>query len=87
MEQRRVANQQLLQDIDSEFISLIGPIGKLILEDAKNEWRKKQWQGHAALRNYLKFLSANFDSKAQREQFINRTSQLVMATTAKKRSG
>lgn len=86
MEPRKVANQNLLNAIEVEFISVVGPIGKLIIEDAKNEWRQKKWQGHAALRNYLKFLSTNIDSKAQREHFIAQTSRLAMEAAAKQQS-
>lgn len=78
-------NRQLIADIDQQFIDIVGPIGHLLIEDAKNLWRKKQWKGPSALRNYVKALSANIDSKTEREQFIQFTSQSAMNAAAQRK--
>ncbi len=74
--------RQLLATIDAQFIDIVGPIGQLLIEDAKLLWRQKQWNGPSALRNYIKALAANIDSKPDRERFIQETSQTVMDAAA-----
>lgn len=85
MNDKEFDSQALLAEIDQHFIDVVGPIGQLLAEDAKTLWRRKQWKGPSALRNYLKVLTAQIESKSDREQFIQITSQTIMERAAKQR--
>jgi hypothetical protein len=71
-----------ISTIDDLFVDIVGPIGQLLTEDAKNLWRQKQWQGPSALRNYIKALANNIDSVKDRERFIKESSRVVMDAAA-----
>jgi len=84
MNANKTSGTQLIGAIDEQFINFVGPIGQLIIDDAKNLWRKKQWKGPSALRNYIKFLSENIDSKNDKEQFIQLASRHALEAASKK---
>lgn len=77
MNYNKDANLELLAGIDSQFISVIGPIGRMIIGDVKNMWRQKQWKGPSALRSYIKALSANIENEADREKFMKQANRMV----------
>jgi hypothetical protein len=74
--------RKLIAAIDKQFINVVGPIGQILIEEAKSLWRQKQWSGPSALRNYVKALSSNIDTKADKESFVQQTSQIVMDAAA-----
>ena len=76
------ASSTLLAKIDKEFINTVGPIGTLIIEDARLLWRSKAWKGHSALRHYVSELAKNIDNDGEKEQFIQTTSKLAMVATS-----
>ncbi len=79
---QKPTDRKLLAAIDACFTDIVGPIAQLLIEDAKQLWRQKQWHGHAALRNYIKVLAMNLDTTADKQEFIRLTSQIVMEAEA-----
>lgn len=68
---------QLLEAIDKLFVESVGPFGQVIVQDTKALWKRKQWHGASAFRNYVKTLADNIDSNDERNEFIQATSRLV----------
>ncbi len=86
MNNRKTASQLLISAIDDQFINLVGPIGQIILGDAKHLWRKKQWHGPSALRNYIKYLSENIDTSSDRERFLQLANSYAMDAAKENRA-
>ena len=68
---------QLLSSINQQFINVVGPIGNLLIDDAKAMWQRKQWHGRAAIRHYITFLAEQIDDVSQRQKFAKDMSQLL----------
>ena len=75
---QKPTDRKLIMAVDACFIDIIGPIAQLLIEDAKNLWRQKKWQGPSAMRNYIKALAVNIDTAADKQQFLQLTSQIIM---------
>ncbi|HKK57344.1 hypothetical protein [Marinobacter sp.] len=75
-------SQRLLELIDQEFKSIVGPIGELLIEDARKLGRRKGWKGPSAPRHYISALAANIDSERDREAFLDATSKVVYSFTS-----
>ncbi len=80
------SSQQLLKKINVQFVEIVGPIGKLLIEDAIALWKQKQWKGPSALRHYVTALANNIDDSKDKEQFIKATSELAMAAVAERKN-
>lgn len=75
-------SQRLLELIDREFTSVVGPIGELLIEDTRKLWRRKGWKGPSAPRHYISALAANIESERDRKAFIDVTSKVVYSFTS-----
>jgi hypothetical protein len=70
--------ETLLVDINRRFVRAVGPIGELLIDDARRLWRQQQWRGPAAFRHYIKNLADNIDDTPLRQRFIKDADQLLM---------
>lgn len=77
MTSRDTASSQLLRDINQHFIEIVGPIGEMLIDDVRIEWRRKKWQGPSALRHYINALAGNIDQAELRKRFLDQTGQLI----------
>lgn len=68
----------LLQAINQRFIEEVGPIGDLLIEDAFNTWRLKQWRGPSAFRHYIRFLADNIENTTLRNRFVHDVERLLL---------
>lgn len=75
----------LLLAINKRLIDEVGPVGDLLIEDAFNLWRTKQWRGPMAFRHYIKSLAGNIENKILRERFLRDTERFLLEAQSRKR--
>ena len=86
MNDQRSSAEKLMKQIDELFIDCVGPIGQMLAEDARQLWRRNQWKGPSAFRNYIKVLASNIDSPSDKERFSKQTNQLLLDAVTKSQS-
>lgn len=68
----------LLHAINQRFIEEVGPIGDMLIEDAFNSWRLKQWRGPSAFRHYIRSLAENIENLVLRERFVRDAERFLL---------
>lgn len=74
----------LLRAINRRFIDEVGPVGDLLIEDAFNLWRSKQWRGPSAFRHYIKALAFNIENNVLRERFLRDAERFLFAAQSQR---
>lgn len=75
----------LLTAINLRFIEEVGPVGDLLIEDAFNLWRRKQWRGPTAFRRYVESLAENIENQVLRERFLRDSERLLLQFQSQRR--
>lgn len=68
----------LLLAINQRFIDDVGPIGDLLIDDAKRAWREQNWRGPVAFRHYIKNLASNIENNHCQQRFLDDAGQLLL---------
>jgi hypothetical protein len=75
------STQNLLDEVNNQYVDLVGPIGRMLIDDAETLWVKKHWREPYALRNYVRFLAENIPADEDRQAFIKQSGQKVINAT------
>lgn len=76
----------LLYAINQRFIEEVGPIGDLLIEDAFNAWRLKQWRGPSAFRHYIRSLAGNIENLVLRDRFVRDAERFLLEAQSRQAS-